>query len=51
MLKREMEEKQLKGNQIEIARSLHAKFNVKSAKDGTKANDHPQEILTILEKR
>lgn len=43
--------KQLKGNLIEIAQSLHANFDAENANDGAKANDRPQEILTIQAKK
>lgn len=46
-----MEEKQLKGNLIEVARSLHAKFNVENANDTTRECDQPHEILMIRSKR
>ena len=46
-----MEEKQLKGNLIEIVRNLCAKFDAQNSKDGTKVNDRPQEILAIRAKR
>lgn len=46
-----MEGKQLKGNLIDIARSLRSKFDIENANDDVKANDHPQDILTIQAKR
>lgn len=50
MLKTEMEEKQLKDNLIEVARSLRAKFDDENDKDTTKAHDQPQEIMMIRSK-
>lgn len=50
VLKREIDEKQLKGNLIQIEWSLRAKFDADKSKDGAKANDHPQETLTIWAK-
>lgn len=43
----EIEEKQLKGNLVEVARSLRAKFDVENAKDAARERDHPHEILMI----
>lgn len=45
-----MEEKQLKGNLVEITRSLLAKFDALNLKGNTKTNDCPHEILTIQAK-
>lgn len=41
VLKREIEEKQFKGNLIEVARSLQAKFDAKNAKDATRERNQP----------
>lgn len=51
VLKRETDENKLKGNLIEVARSLHAKFDAENARDTTKECDKPHEILTIKSKR
>lgn len=51
VLKWEMEGKQLKGNLIDIARSLRSKFDIENANDDVKANDRPQEIMAIRAKR
>lgn len=46
-----MEEKQLKENVIEIAKSLRAKFVAENPKDNVKGADYRQEILMIRHKR
>ena len=46
-----MEEKQLEGNLIKVARTLHAKFDVQNAKDATRESDQPHEILMTRSKR
>lgn len=46
-----MEEKQLKGNLVEVARSLHAKFDAKNAIDAANEHDQPHEILMIRSKQ
>lgn len=51
VLKREIEEKQLKGNVIEIAKSLRAKFDTKNPKDATRKTKRRLEILTIHHKK
>lgn len=51
VLKREIEEKQLKGNVIEIAKSLRAKFDADNPKDATGKTERRLEILTIHHKR
>lgn len=45
-----MEEKQLKGNVIEIDKSLRAKFDVENPKDNMGGADYQQEILMIHHK-
>lgn len=51
VLKREIEEKQLKGNVIEIAKSLRAMFDAKNPKDATGRENRRLEILAIHHKR
>lgn len=51
VLKREIEEKQLKGNAIEIAKSLRAKFVAENPKDVVGRTERRLEILTIHQKR
>ncbi|KAL7603323.1 hypothetical protein Lser_V15G16837 [Lactuca serriola] len=51
VLKKEMEEKQLKGYLIEIAWSLRPKFNTENTKDTTREHAHPKEILMVHVKR
>lgn len=51
VLKREIEEKQLKGNVIEIAKSLRAQFDTKNSKDATGKTDRRLGILTLHHKR
>lgn len=46
VLKREIEEKQLKDNVIEIAKSLRAKFDAENPKDAAGKTEHRLEILT-----
>lgn len=38
ILKKEIKEKQLKGNLVEVARSLRAKFDVENAKGASREN-------------
>lgn len=47
VLKRGMEEKQLKGNLIKVAQSLCAKFDAENAKDTVRERDQPHEIMMI----
>nr|KAJ0216070.1 hypothetical protein LSAT_V11C300135490 [Lactuca sativa] len=47
----EMEEKQLKGDLVEIARSLRAKFDVENAKNIPREGVQPKEISMIWSKR
>lgn len=42
-----MVEKQLKGNLVEVSRSILTKFDAKNVKDTTTEHDHPHEILMI----
>lgn len=51
LLKRELEEKELKGNLIEVARSLRAKFDSENIKDTAREHDQPHKILMIRPKR
>lgn len=46
-----MEEKQLKGNVIEVPKSLLAKFDAENPKDNTGGADYRQEILMIHHKQ
>nr|KAJ0199675.1 hypothetical protein LSAT_V11C600301860 [Lactuca sativa] len=47
VLKKEMEEKQLKGDLVEIARSLRAKFDAENAKSTPREGTQPKEIFMI----
>ncbi|KAL7613291.1 hypothetical protein Lser_V15G09109 [Lactuca serriola] len=51
VLKKEMEEKQLKGDLVKIARSLRAKFDAKNAKNAPREGVQPKEIFMIRNKR
>lgn len=51
VLKKEVEEKQLKGNLIEIAWRLRAKFDADNAKDASREHTQPKEILMVRVKR
>ena len=51
VLKREIEEKQLKGNVIEIAKSLRDKFDAENPKDIAGRANRRLEILVIRHKR
>lgn len=51
VLKKEVEEKQLKGNLIEIACRLRAKFDADNAKDASREHTQPKEILMVRVKR
>lgn len=51
ILKREMEEKQLDGNIIEIARSLRAKFDTENPKNNTRGANFHEEVLMVRHKR
>ncbi|KAL7593465.1 hypothetical protein Lser_V15G35586 [Lactuca serriola] len=51
VLKKEMEEKQLKGDLVEVARSLRAKFDVENAKGPSREGVQPREIFMIRNKR
>ncbi|XP_023735853.2 uncharacterized protein LOC111883767 [Lactuca sativa] len=46
-----MEEKQLKGDLVEVARSLRAKFDVENAKGPSREGVQPKEIFMIRNKR
>ena len=51
VLKKEMEEKQLKVDLVEIARSLRAKFDAENAKGTPREGAQPREIFMIRGKR
>ena len=51
VLKKEMEEKQLKGDLVEVARSLRAKFDADNAKGPPCEGVQPKEIFMIRTKR
>ncbi|XP_023754008.1 uncharacterized protein LOC111902400 [Lactuca sativa] len=51
VLKKEMEEKQLKGDLVEIARSLRAKFDAENAKNTPREGVQPKEIFMIRSKK
>ena len=51
VLKKEMEEKQLKGDLVEVARSLRAKFDAENAKGPSREGVQPKEIFMIRSKR
>lgn len=45
MLKRQIEEKQLNGNLIEVERNLRTMFDAEKANDATSEHDQPREIM------
>lgn len=51
VFKREMEDKNLKWNLVEVERSLRAKFDAENAKHTIKECDQPRKILMISSKR
>ncbi|KAL7583074.1 uncharacterized protein LOC111911354 [Lactuca sativa] len=51
VLKKEMEEKQLKGDLVEVVRSLRAKFDAENAKGPPREGVQPREIFMIRSKR
>ncbi|XP_023737234.1 uncharacterized protein LOC111885182 [Lactuca sativa] len=51
VLKKEIEEKQLKGDLVEVARSLRAKFDAENAKGPSREGVQPREIFMIRNKR
>ncbi|KAL7603871.1 hypothetical protein Lser_V15G20002 [Lactuca serriola] len=50
VLKKEMEEKQLKGDLVEIARSLRTKFDAENAKNTPRDQAQPKEIFMVRNK-
>ena len=51
VLRKEMEEKKLKGDLVEVARSLRAKFDAENAKGPSHKGAQPREIFMIRNKR